>query len=112
MEEEDTLFNNITLVRHYSYNFNIVYCVILSGNRMAVRRLPAIPSCKLYISEKIMTSGECTLKKSYIASIASIITCIIYNISALYANFNMTNVIPTNKNINRQQRFGVDVANL
>ena len=32
---------------------------------MAVRRLPAIPSCKLYISEKIMTSGACILKKNH-----------------------------------------------
>ena len=43
------------------------HCVILSGNRMAVRRLPAIPSCELYISQKIiMTSGACILNKSYI----------------------------------------------
>ena len=35
---------------------------------MAVRRLPAIPSCELYISQKIiMTSGAtCILNKSYI----------------------------------------------
>ena len=69
-EEEKTLFNNLTLVLGpiYSYNFNIVHYVQLSGNRMTVglRRLPAIPNCKLYISEQIMTSGAGILKKNHI----------------------------------------------
>ena len=51
-EEEEIVFNNITrTVRHIHTN-SIVHFVILLGNRMAVRRLPAIPRCKLYISEK------------------------------------------------------------
>ena len=48
--EEETLSNNITLDKHI-HNLIIVHLVILSSNRMAVRHLPVIPSCKLYISE-------------------------------------------------------------
>ena len=50
VEEEETLSNNITLDKHI-HNLIIVHLVILSGNRMAVRHLLVIPSCKLYISE-------------------------------------------------------------
>ena len=86
IEEEETLFNNITQVRHIHTISIIVHFVILSGNSMAVRRLPAIPSCKLYISEKIMTSGACILKQNHILNKKNCINnnmYYIYNISAL-----------------------------
>ena len=53
---------------------------------MAVRRIPAIPGWKLYISEKIMTRGACILKKIIYCTkrIAPIITCIIYIIYLHY----------------------------
>ena len=61
---------------------------------MAVRRLPAIPRCKLYISEKIMTSGACILKKNHILNKENCINNnMYYNISALYEDFSMTDVI-------------------
>ena len=41
-----------------------IHVVILIVNRMAVRRLPAIPISELDISDINMTSGACIFKKS------------------------------------------------
>ena len=65
LEEEETLFKNISIVRHnllfIQFQYTVVHFVILSGNR-----LPAIPSCKLYISEKNNDKWCVYIKKNHI----------------------------------------------
>ena len=60
-KDEETLFDNLTQskLNVHTISMKNIHVVILSGNRMAGLHLPAIPTCKLYISDGNMTTGPC-----------------------------------------------------